>query len=191
MLTSIAAVLMSFFLPAGAEAYLSERSVYVAYQQADVTFSIFDEALATQAQDEFRVALERPEAARAGVVVSAIAEAVVAGRGAVAVDYSKPAAAAKLNADGDVVVMQGVERTRQTYVDLGAQHLVLTVWTKVDGVDVAATSDGLIAAFLSGGGEALDLPAFLVGGVPIEAFAETLTSDVLGAPVRVDVSVDQ
>lgn len=191
MLSTTLVVLLSFFLPKGAETYLAEGSVYAEYQQADVTFSIFDDALAMQAQAEYRETLAGPETARAGVVVSAITEDVIAGRPAVTIDYSKPAAVAKLDADGKVVVVEGLERTRQTYFDLGKQHLVLTVWTKVDEVDVSAISDEFVGQLLSGEGEAQEIPAFLAGGAPIEEFADTLTSDVLGQPLRVDVETSE
>lgn len=191
MLSTALVILLSFFIPAEAEVYLSEGSVYAEYREADVTFSVFGEALARQAQAEFRETLAKPETARAGVTVAAVTEGVIAGREAVTIDYAKPAAVAKLDADGKVIIVKGEERTRQTYFDLGAQHLVLTVWTKVDGVDVAAISDELVEKFLEGDGETLGVPAFLVGGVPIEDFAETLTSDVLVAPLRVDVNVGE
>lgn len=188
MLSAAFVILLSFFVPKGAEAYLAEGSVYVEYQKADVTFSMFDEGMAMQAQAEFRETHAQPETARAGVVVMSIEDRQIADRSAMTIAYSKPAAVVKLNASGDVIVVEGVERTRQTYIDLGAQFLVLTVWSKIDDVNVAAISEELVARVQAGEGEAREGPAFQIGGVPIEAFAATLASDILGEPLRVDVT---
>ncbi len=188
MLSTAFVILLSFFLPQGAEPYLSEGSAYAEYRQADVTFLVFDDDLALQAQAEFRETLAKPETARASVTVAAITENVIAGREALTIDGSKPAAVAKLDADGKVVVVKGVERTRQTYFDLGEQHLVLTVWSKVDEVDVKAISGEFADQLLGGEGETVEVPSFLINGVPIEEIATTFTSDILGEPLRVDVN---
>ena len=188
MLSSTLVILLSFFLPAGAEAYLSADSIYVEHKQADVTVSIFDDALAAQAVQQHRDTLAAPDTARAGVIVQSVADSIIADRAAVTIDYSKSALVAKLDDQGDVLVVEGLEQTRQTYLDLGAQHFVLTVWSKVDGVDIGALSDGLVAEIIAGEGETDRPPQFITGGAPIEAFSKTMTEDVLSAPLRVDVA---
>ena len=188
MLTSTLVVLLSFFLPSGAEPYLSAGSIYAEHEKADVTVSIFDDAFAAQAVAEYRETLASPETARAGVIVQAVSDSIIADRPATIVDYTKPALVAKLDDKGDVVVVEGLETTRQTYLDLGTQHFVLTVWSKVDGVDIPALSDKLVDELIAGEGETDVSPKFLVGGAPIEAFAETMTDGVLSAPLRIDLT---
>lgn len=188
MLSSALVVLLSFFLPKGAEPYLSPSSIYAEHEKADVTVSIFDDALANQALAEYRETLAAPETARAGVVVQAISDSTIAERPAVTIDYTKPALVAKLDDKGDVVVIKGVETTRQTYLDLGTQHFVLTVWSKVDGVEIPALSDKLVAEIIAGTGQTATPPLFLTNGEPIEAFAEAMTDDFLSAPLRIDLT---
>lgn len=190
MLSSTLVVLLSFFLPTGAEPYLSADSIYAEYENADVTVSIFDDEFANRAVAEYRETLTSPETARAGVIVQAISDTTVAERPATTVDYTKPAAVAKLDDKGDVVVVEGLETTRQTYLDLGSQHFVLTVWSKVDDVDVPALSDELVAQLIKGQGETDFLPKFLVDGAPIEVFAETMAEGLLSAPLRIDLTTE-
>ena len=49
MIGTALVTLISFFIPATAEVFLAEGSVYAEYRQADMTVSIFDEALAMRA----------------------------------------------------------------------------------------------------------------------------------------------
>lgn len=190
MLSTAFVVLLSFFLPEGAEPYLSADSIYAEHEKADVTVSIFDDAFAAQALAEYRETLAAPETARAGVEVQAVTDGTIADRAAVTVDYTKPALIAKLDDKGDVVVIEGVETTRQTYLDLGTQHFVLTVWSKEDGVDIPSLSDKLVAEIISGTGETDRTPKFLTNGKPIEAFAEAMTEDTLSAPLRIDLATE-
>lgn len=187
MLSTAFVVLLSFFLPEGAEPYLSADSIYAEHKKADVTVSIFDDAFANQAVAEYRETLAAPETARAGVVVQAVKDSTIADRPAITVDYTKPALVAKLDDKGDVVVVKGVETTRQTYLDLGTQHFVLTVWSKVEGVDITGLSDRLVAEIIAGAGETDTPPKFLIGSAPIEEFAAAMTSETLGEPLRIDV----
>jgi hypothetical protein len=139
---------------------------------------------------EYRETLVAPETARAGVVVQAVFDGTIANRPAITVDYTKPALVAKLDDKGYVVVVKGVETMRQAYLDLGTQHFVLTVWSKVDSVDIPALSDKLVAEFIAGAGETDATPRFLTGGEPIEAFAEAMTEDILTAPLRIDLATE-
>ena len=67
---------------------------------------------------------------------------------------------------------------------------MLTVWSKVDSVDIPALSDKLVAEFIAGAGETDATPRFLTGGEPIEAFAEAMTKDILTAPLRIDLATE-
>ncbi|MEM8821853.1 MAG: hypothetical protein AAGE90_20410 [Pseudomonadota bacterium] len=187
MIAWVLATLLSVTIPVGAEPFLSEGSVYAEIEGADVTVLVFEKALAMRALAEFEETHADPSKARAGVTVSHLETGEAAGRPSTTVDYEKPAAVARLNDAGEVEIVPGVERTRQTYVDLGGPRLVLTVWTKDDAVDVVALSDRLIAEIVPGAGETEGAVGLTVDGQPLETAGETLWDDPLAQPLVIDL----
>ena len=139
---------LALTLPAGSELYLSEGAIYAEKDKVDVTLTFFEEALARQAIEEFQGTLDDPSTARAGVVVSHVKTAELAGRPATEVLYSKPAMVAQLNDAGEVEIVKGQETTVQTYIDLGETRLVLTVWTKREDADLAGLSGEITATLV-------------------------------------------
>lgn len=143
------AAFLALTLPAGAEIYLSEGSVYAEIGGADVTLSLFDDPLAAQAVREFRDTHANPSTARAGVTVTEVTTGRTAGYPSTSVGYAKPAMIAQLNDNGEVEIVQGVETTRQIYLDVGTVHVVLTVWSKAPEVDVDALAGELTTRLIA------------------------------------------
>lgn len=188
------ALLFGLSLPQGVEIYASEDSVYAEHAAGtdapvDITLAVFGDALAAQAIAEYRTILT--EGAPDGRAVQAVEDTAVAGRPAVAVAHTKPAARAVLTASGEVAIEPAVERTRQVLVDVGAVHVVLTVWTKADAADIAALTDAILASVTAGdpGAEA-DAVDFTLDGLPAERAGEALGDGPQPAPVAVAVLRD-
>lgn len=183
----IAALLLSFTLPAGGEVYLSEDSVYAEYKPVDFTLSVFDDALAGQAIAEYQQRMATPDPAGKEFGVKSIDEQEIAGYPAVTVDYVKPALVAKLDDQGKVIAVKGTEITRQVLIDMGDEQLVFTTWTKDETSDIAGISDQFIRSIIAGqGGDAKALD-FKVGGMAIDVASETLGSGALATAVSVEV----
>ncbi|MEM9765174.1 MAG: hypothetical protein AAF968_22185 [Pseudomonadota bacterium] len=190
MIAWMLATLLSVTIPAGAEPYLSDGSVYAEVEGVDVTVIVFEAALAQQAMAEFRETYEDPSKARAGVTVSRFERGEAAGRESTTIDYAKPAAVARLNDAGEVEIVPGTERTRQIYLDLGGPHLVLTIWTKDDAADIAALADRLLADIEPGEGLTSGAVLMTVDGQSLDAAGELLGTDPLSAPIDIDVSAE-
>ncbi|MEM7526751.1 MAG: hypothetical protein AAF416_03615 [Pseudomonadota bacterium] len=186
MLAFALATLLSVSLPEGAEPYLSEGSAYAEFQSADITITVFDAELAAQAIAEFRETFEKPETARAGVEVMAMEETTLAERPATLIDYRKPAAVARLTDEGEVEIVPGIERTRQIYLSLGGPSLVLTIWTKLDDVDIVAVADGLVASLVPGEGKTTGEIALMSGGEDLGTLGGKLADAPLAAPLVID-----
>ncbi|MEM7507171.1 MAG: hypothetical protein AAF415_10520 [Pseudomonadota bacterium] len=169
------AAFLALTLPAGAEIYLSEGSVYAEIDGADVTLTVFEDPLAEQAVGEFRETHDDPTTARAGVIVTEVQTGDIAGYPSTSVGYTKPAMVAQLNADGEVEIVQGVETTRQIYLDVGSVQVVLTVWSKMPEVDVGALAAELSSQLVTTG------PVAEVGAVALtfddKPFSEAEVSD--------------
>lgn len=182
----LASLLFSFTLPAGGELHLDEDSIYAEYKPVDFTLSVFDEALAAQAIEEFHTRAAQPDPAGPEFGVSGIVESLIAEYPAVTVDYAKPALRAELDGNGNVVAVKAREVTRQVYVDTGDVHVVFTTWTKADDQDVPAMSDRFIQSISGGGGKAADVD-FQLNGLEINVASDTLGDAPLDAPVTVEV----
>ena len=187
----IAAVLLSFTLPVGGELYLSEDSVYAEYKPVDFTLSVFSDKLAGQAIDEYKQRMAKPEPAGEEFGVKAIEHQQIAEYTAVTVDHVKPALIAKLDAQGKVITVRGIEITRQVLIDLGDEQLVFTTWTKDEAQDIPSISDAIVQSIVVGqGGEAKALE-FRLNGMPIDEASQVIGSDPLAEPVSVEVHAEE
>ncbi|MEM7499360.1 MAG: hypothetical protein AAF371_15385 [Pseudomonadota bacterium] len=190
MIALLLATLLSVTIPEGAEPYLSDNSVYAEVEGADVTVIVFEAVLAAQAIAEFRETHEDPSTARAGVTVSRVDSGTIAGRPSTTIDYAKPGPVARMNADGQVEIVAGNERTRQVYLDLGGPHLVLTVWTKADEVDIEGLADRLASGIVAGEGATDGAVIMTLDGMPLGAAGESLADAPLAEPITIDVTAE-
>lgn len=180
--------LLSFLIPAGSELYIDDSTIYAERDRIDFTLSLFEDALAHQAIGEFTATHQDPEAARAGVAVQSVETSVMGAYPMVTIDYTKPALIATLTDTGEVKAVPGIETTRQVYIDLGAQQVVLTTWTKRQDADIAAVSDALVATIKAppSADEAGAL-VFTLDGKSPQSAAETMTSAPLPLAARVEI----
>ncbi|HPF27460.1 MAG TPA: hypothetical protein P5528_02765 [Steroidobacteraceae bacterium] len=128
-----------------------EANLYVEpVRHLDVTLMTVMPAFATSALEQFEADLGKRQSDAMPQWVSDIVRSEQGGRAITRVSYSKKAVAIGAIAvpnepSRELEAVPVIERTVQTYIDLGCGALVLTVWTKSPLHDVEAATDDWLA----------------------------------------------